>query len=1023
MAAWSSSKPTLRHTDYTIGWVCALPKEQTAALAMLDKIHQDLTNPPNDQNTYILGSIHEHNVAIACLPMGRIGTTSAASVVTSMINTFPSIRFGLMVGIGGGIPPKVRLGDVVISIPTGSYPGVVQWDMGKAKSQNTFERIGALNSPPNILLSAVGKLQSLHTAMGTMIPQYLDDMRKNWPNLVPKYLKSDSMQDILFKAGYEHVQPPDDDESDIEDSNCRLCNTMEIITRRPREMKIFHGTIASGNQVIKDGAFRDGLNKSLGGQVLCVEMEAAGLMNNFPCLVIRGICDYADSHKNKNWQEYAAIVAAAYAKELLGLIQPKNLAEEPLLKKGVKVLTNKMNRRVRSTIVSWLSNQIYRQEQDTFYKKCQPGTGQWFLGTEEYRTWIDVPGQTLFCPGIPGSGKTILTSIIINDICTEQMCNDRAVGVAYVYFNYNLKNEHDSHQVLASLLGQLVKTQATIPKFIRNLYKKHRRLETKLSTSDVQATFRSVVSLYSRVFLVFDALDECQRSEAQHLLSYLFELQLETSINIMATSRSVAEITQFFEREGVRRLEISARQSDVKQYLEGHISRLPFVVRRDTLLQEMIITRISDSVDGMFLLAQIYLDSLEDKLTTYAIETELRRFERQKATLEGNKTSLLSKAYDGTMMRINSQLPGSKDLATKVLSWLSYARRRLTLSELVVALTVSAGDKELNAKKAPAIEDILTVCAGLAAREADGSVQFVHYTTQEYFLETRNTCLAYLSFDVFETGYCDNSYQFFQRRESYPFYDYAAKFWGYHINPSESSNVAVTSCQALPLFKADPSWMEDDETGFPYKATGLHLAVIFQLEKSIHYLLDESGYNADPFDGHNATPLSYAARLGHVGITKVLLEKGADPNTKDHGEWTPLLYSAFKGHDIIVDHLLQMGASTEALDKFGRRPLHYAVDGDHGNVVKQLFANGANANITDYHGRTALLVAVELSLTDMVQCLLEHGADVNQADAFGQTPLSLSIRKGDEKMTKLLTERGASLAASRESYVLAEVLV
>src|SRR5689334_15530237 len=82
---------------------------------------------------------------------------------------------------------------------------------------------------------------------------------------------------------------------------------------------VHYGTIASGNQVVRDGVKRDNLSSKLGG-VLCFEMEAAGLMNNVPCLVIRGICDYADSHKNKMWQPYAAATAATYAKELLSII-------------------------------------------------------------------------------------------------------------------------------------------------------------------------------------------------------------------------------------------------------------------------------------------------------------------------------------------------------------------------------------------------------------------------------------------------------------------------------------------------------------------------------------------------------------------------------------------------------------------------------------------------------------------------------------------------------------------------------
>jgi len=328
------------HNDYTVGWVCALPKEQTAATAMLDQRHADLPKPPNDHNTYVLGSISKHNVAIACLPKGRFGTNSVATVATRMISTFPFIKFGLMVGIGGGIPPKVRLGDVVVSTPMGQFPGVVQWDFGKAKQGSDFERTDSLNNPPSSLLKALSKLEMEHELNGSKIPEYLYYLRQRWPRLAPKYLRSDSLKDVLFKANYSHVIESstdcgairDNDDGDEEEESCRLCDKAQVVKRKPRDMRVHYGVIASGNQVIKDATLRDKLNKDLGGNVLCVEIEAAGLMNNFPCIVIRGICDYADSHKSKAWQEHAAAVAAAFAKELLEYVQPSDVYREPTAK-------------------------------------------------------------------------------------------------------------------------------------------------------------------------------------------------------------------------------------------------------------------------------------------------------------------------------------------------------------------------------------------------------------------------------------------------------------------------------------------------------------------------------------------------------------------------------------------------------------------------------------------------------------------------------------------------------------------
>lgn len=140
---------TFTNDDYTVAWICALPLEMAAAKTMLDEIHNSLDQPRTDHNAYTLGRLSHHNVVIASLPSDIYGTTSAATVLSHMLQTFPSLRFGLMVGIGGGVPSKkvdIRLGDVVVSMPTATSGGVVQYDYGKALS-GRFQRIGLLNKP------------------------------------------------------------------------------------------------------------------------------------------------------------------------------------------------------------------------------------------------------------------------------------------------------------------------------------------------------------------------------------------------------------------------------------------------------------------------------------------------------------------------------------------------------------------------------------------------------------------------------------------------------------------------------------------------------------------------------------------------------------------------------------------------------------------------------------------------------------------------------------------------------------
>jgi len=301
----------LTHEQYTVGWVCVLLEERAAAVALLDERHQTLEQHPSDGNSYTLGRIGGLNIVIVV--MGVTGTNSAATVARDLLRTFTFIRFGLMVGIGGGVPggPKdIRLGDVVVSTPQNTYGGVIQYDFGKAIA-GQFKHSGSLNKPPMVLLNTCTRLASEHYLEDSKVPQYLTEIKTKYPKVGPKLTYPGANHDLLFKADYKHEGEP---------SDCAACDKRNLIQRLDYRHDltiphIHHGLVASGNQVMRDGALREKYREELG--ILCFEMEAAGLMDSFPCLVIRGISDYSDTHKNDRWKGYAAATAAAYAKELL----------------------------------------------------------------------------------------------------------------------------------------------------------------------------------------------------------------------------------------------------------------------------------------------------------------------------------------------------------------------------------------------------------------------------------------------------------------------------------------------------------------------------------------------------------------------------------------------------------------------------------------------------------------------------------------------------------------------------------
>jgi nucleoside phosphorylase len=348
-----ASELPFRAGDYTVGWICALPVELAASAELLDKEHPQLPQDTKDSNSYTFGSIGDHNVVIGCLPFGQMGLVSAASVAIQMKSRFQSIRFGLMVGIGGGVPSEsadIRLGDVVVSLPSGQYGGVVQYDLGKTLTGGQNIRTGSLNTPPQILLTALAAVEAARMRGKLDLEESLSSLGTR----LPKFAYPQTLQDHLYKSTYVHPKG----------ATCAQCSEDQLEERDEREntnVAFHYGTIASGNQVMKDGVERDRLSSELGG-VLCFEMEAAGLMNNFPCLVIRGICDYVDSHKNKGWQPYAAATAAAFAKGLLELIPATGVAMEPTIKEAMKDLTamvaenNDLSQRIErkmSSMYSW----------------------------------------------------------------------------------------------------------------------------------------------------------------------------------------------------------------------------------------------------------------------------------------------------------------------------------------------------------------------------------------------------------------------------------------------------------------------------------------------------------------------------------------------------------------------------------------------------------------------------------------------------------------------------------------------
>jgi len=267
-----------------------------------------------------------------------------------------------------------------------------------------------------------------------------------------------------------------------------------------------------------------------------------------------------------------------------------------------KEIVDRLDRRQddqeRRTILDWLTKIDYGTQQSDFISRRQEGTGQWLLDSDEFQRWSIGSKQTLLCPGIPGAGKTIITSIIVEHL-QANFRNDLSIGIAYLYCNFR-QQEQKPANLLASLLKQLVQEQLSVPESVRSLYEHHKDKRTRPSLDEISNVLYSVVADYSKTFIIIDALDECQASDGsrKRLLLEVFNLQIKTGANLFATSRFIPDTINEF--EGSITLEIRANDEDVRSYIEGHISRLPSCVTRSRDLQGEIEAQITKAVDGMY---------------------------------------------------------------------------------------------------------------------------------------------------------------------------------------------------------------------------------------------------------------------------------------------------------------------------------------------------------------------------------------------------------------------------------------
>ncbi|RDW59302.1 uncharacterized protein DSM5745_10997 [Aspergillus mulundensis] len=505
-----------------------------------------------------------------------------------MLSSFPSIEFTLMVGIGAGVPKTIdiRLGGVVVSKPTGNIGGVVQYDHGKTMANGRFMHTGSLNRPPQRLLIAVSDLQPEHMMGTNRLPEFHLEAQTKYPAMTDFVLPPAG--NFLFRADYNHQE---------DNLPCYFCDQRNLVIRRPRPSQIpqiHYGLIASGNQVMKDASSRDRVAKEHG--IICFEMEAAGLMNSSPCLVIRGICDYADSHKSKEWQGYAGLTAAAHAKELLAVLHIEDMAGDYVRNLEKDSDDNSLVEVSRYESLSLRSEwHIVQRDGVTLYniferlssydphrtcrniwsRKC-PDTATWIFSNAFFKGWLAQGGYPcLWITGKIGCGKTFLTSSVIQFL--ENSPQSSNTLIAHFFYNYGDPTRLKAMDLLESytkqILGYLARIRKPCPSRIStNLKELYGPGKWPLSPREmIDEVFLPVCRFVPDAIFIVDGLDECDRHHVVQVLDVFRTLVLENKTRILISGREGLDVTQAI--TGSRTLTIAnhGNGSDILRFIDWKI--------------------------------------------------------------------------------------------------------------------------------------------------------------------------------------------------------------------------------------------------------------------------------------------------------------------------------------------------------------------------------------------------------------------------------------------------------------------
>ncbi|KAF2729617.1 ankyrin [Polyplosphaeria fusca] len=575
-----------------------------------------------------------------------------------------------------------------------------------------------------------------------------------------------------------------------------------------------------------------------------------------------------------------------------------------------------------------------------------PGTRSTILNTDTYVNWRDSLGATaqqpLWIYGPPGSGKTVMSAAMVNDIT-----NCPGTLIAYHFFGHNQETLQDA---LQHVCHQLLSRPTAVSQVATDIYNRKTNRNASLVFKDLVSVICDIAATSSRVFVVLDGLDEFPY--LNKLLKLLPKF-VAAKAKVVVASRELPSVSKYMTSATL--IDAHAERQDIWLYAHWRLeedSKADEVFLTDDLKID-IASKLVDQANGSFLLARLIMDSICNATT---IETIRKRVQAMPTKHE--------EAYENTYERILKQDQERQKLALSALYWICHSKRSLDMMELRHAISSLDEDPDYSPEGLVSDGSILSVCLGLVFySKSNKTVDLIHLSARDFLTELfisqptnanivmARACLRYMAVPTMATGPCQSLDEFKGRITELPFLEYAARYYGYHVRPVQEDVLAeLLSFLGNDHFR-ESSWqilhfvvLVESQSALNIlsriasQPTLLHVACYWGFSTLLQRSLATSSTLTmiDRVDSHGWSPLHWASSNGHSQSVQILLEAGAAADASDKEDWTPLFSAVVRGHGPIVRLLLDQGSDPLRTDENGFTPIHWAILAGVGDVAAWL---------------------------------------------------------------------------------------